>query len=364
MLKCALAIFAICFSMAFANEEEIALLNPRKKLSNETAQMQNCCNVNPSARGCPCNNDPFITADFLWWRPTEDDQGYTFKNTDLTRDEHGRIVRNNYEWDPGFRVGLGWNTPYDGWDTLLNWTCYENTTTNSITSPTNGVELGLSSTWLSSTVDAIGFASSKWHLTYNMFDWELGRAFCVSRALNLRPFVGARGGWIHRRWENFYNLPSIPAVAPDNFSIVPGNYTSKVHEWGVGPRFGINTEWLLCRGFQVFGNFSTSFLYGRMYARTLVTQTNQATRVPPDETSSLRDSTWHLLTNFQLILGLGWGTCFRCDTMYFSMKLGWEISEYMNLYSFQLPSGRSTSIFSDNSNLSLVGLTYALKFDF
>lgn len=29
-------------------------------------------------------------------------------------------------WDPGFRLGLGWNTDCDGWDLYLNWTYYHN----------------------------------------------------------------------------------------------------------------------------------------------------------------------------------------------------------------------------------------------
>ena len=41
---------------------------------------------------------------------------------------------------------------------------------------------------------------------FNIFDWELGRNFWVSKALSLRPFLGLKGGWIHQsihtKWQN------------------------------------------------------------------------------------------------------------------------------------------------------------------
>ncbi len=97
--------------------------------------------INPPAR--PVVRDGmnlFASGEFLWWKAVQDDLEYvaTIKNgvsncannrvnNNQTSDRLMRSIQSSehapdFQYCPGFRVGLGYNSPRDGWDVLVNWT--------------------------------------------------------------------------------------------------------------------------------------------------------------------------------------------------------------------------------------------------
>ncbi|MBI3237138.1 MAG: hypothetical protein HYZ48_05525, partial [Chlamydiales bacterium] len=89
---------------------------------------------NPSSRFQAKNGCNFyLTADFLLWSANTDGLFYAQSNFGSAPDQNppngstafrGHLQRINEEWDPGFRVGIGGNMPYDEWDIYLNWTWF------------------------------------------------------------------------------------------------------------------------------------------------------------------------------------------------------------------------------------------------
>lgn len=75
--------------------------------------------ANPSARGCPLEWSFFMTLDFLYWRGQNNGFAYAYDQFEgfgvgLAGTSLGNYIRISQDWDPGFRAGIGFNTPYDG----------------------------------------------------------------------------------------------------------------------------------------------------------------------------------------------------------------------------------------------------------
>ena len=93
--------------------------------------------INPPARPVVKDGvDLFLQGEFLWWRPSLDDNQFAascgFCPAGVTpydgyyaslMNTYGMTVLSpDYKMDAGFRVGFGYNMPYDGWDVYLRWT--------------------------------------------------------------------------------------------------------------------------------------------------------------------------------------------------------------------------------------------------
>ena len=94
--------------------------------------------------------------------------------------------------------------------------------------------------------------SIDWKLLMNMFDYELGTKFTVGNAITLRPNIGIKAGTINQA-VNCLWLADIYTATES----VKHNY------FGVGPKFGIDSTWLIFKNLHVFGDFSAALMYGR-----------------------------------------------------------------------------------------------------
>ena len=94
-------------------------------------------------------------------------------------------------------------------------------------------------------------ASQRWTVKVNAFDFTLAKPFHVSRYFTLSPFTGIRATWIDQNYLPRYG----------------GNFATEMDSdndfWGVGSRFGIDSEWCMGSGFQLLSSISTSLLYGK-----------------------------------------------------------------------------------------------------
>lgn len=320
-----------------------------------------CCT--PPAPCCwqfnPCNPKKctdmncggfYVSADFLYWRAENHGFSYAYEVTDSIRDI-GNVVRIDPKWNPGFRVGLGWNTTHDFWDVFANYTWYRN---NAHEKRTAGITfIGL---W---PVDFGDFrdvsADSPFNL--NMGDFEVGRLVYLTRSLAVRPHWGARGGTIHQQFNSSFTNDIFSARSQLDFH-------GKNNYWGVGPRVGFNGEWHLSKGFSLLGNAAGALLYGKTNVRSLTEQLfigATAFTINRDYT----DHFYQLVPNLQLLLGFQWQTCFWCEKMFFKMSAGWETNIWWDQFNLLVASG-TTSPFPTlgNQPLTMEGLTVNFEWDF
>ncbi len=113
-----------------------------------TSQCIDCECYTPAFYDLQCDWGFFIDGEFLYWYARETNLSYALKiqskekrkvseETQVFIGAQLVFAPQTYEhlstkWDPGFRVGVGFNSECDGWDYRLNWTYFHNKKSNSI----------------------------------------------------------------------------------------------------------------------------------------------------------------------------------------------------------------------------------------
>lgn len=268
-----------------------------------------------------------------------------------------------FNWDPGFRVGAGYNLDYDQWDTQLYWTWFRTEAHQSKALSPQFIPVG-SGALVTEQVHPEFFAADlsssfsqsakiRWSLLYNMFDCELGRSYWVSKGLSIRPFIGIKGGWIDQSIHVKYgNL--IIASAPTTLS---AKEQVKNNFWGVGPAGGVNTKWKV-RTFRshypsLFGDFSAATMWGTWMCSDVYKATNGQKIIVHTRNSTLGAL---MLRGF---MGMGWDVDFNKGRSHFATRLGYEMQLWVN----QLRVATSQLI-RLHGDLTLQGVTLNCRFDF
>ncbi|HEY5236031.1 MAG TPA: Lpg1974 family pore-forming outer membrane protein, partial [Rhabdochlamydiaceae bacterium] len=189
----------------------------------------------------------FVTGDFIYWKPTEENLGYvavttqtTFQNTissPTIQDSDVELVikKPHLKYQGGFEVGFGFDFPPEAhWDALVNWTDYRTKATahkdipfvdpNTIPNPPVGsFQITTLTPLLFFNNNGIaggngGFynsASAAWRLHVDLLDLEIGRRFFIGKWVSLRPFFGVRAERIKESYHTAYSQPASTSLLAD-----------------------------------------------------------------------------------------------------------------------------------------------------
>ncbi len=343
-------------------------------------------NINPPA-ACPlspCSSNFYAVGTFIYWRADEADFSLALRqNTDyvastptsIGTEANGNVVQFSYNWDPGFRIALGWQSrTFESWDLTISWTWfrdYANLNTAASTGTTSGFipYWGLYDPLSGGVTEIFGQINASARLLYNMIDIDLGRDFFVSCGLSLRPYISVEGGWINRQWRIAYSNPPADFDTPDAVT----NFSNKANYWGIGPRAGLGGNWWLGKYFKVYGNLAASVLSGSVNKNFAhFTHATTTDIVPPSNTWS-NGSVFRIVPHLQVMAGLGWDTCFCCNRYRLAVSAGWEVNQFWNvpmaLYPDRtnFPGTLSNPIFNRENrshNVGLAGVNFEVKFEF
>ena len=309
----------------------------------------------------------------------------------------------DFDWEFGFRLGLGYFLPYDGWDISSNYMRLHEKTSDSIRrngNPnvnylllTGGSGDFISPFWVAQLFANPGFvnyAKATWRLKIDMIDLNLGREFFIARHLSIKPHVGLRNGWVDQN----YNLNFIAYNYPTSATQIKRNIKVKMQNdfWGIGYNLGANTRWFLGKGISLFGNGAFSLLEGifnikydlhdhQPIAAFEVVGTGPgglATNVilPFDDTYVATKRIHSFMPVLDLAMGLRWDKAFSNDKFCLALKLGYEYSiffgqnRFMNhQYDFTLitmapQENNGPNYFTDRGNLTLSGVSASVNFTF
>lgn len=320
-------------------------------------------NISPRSQATSGSWDLFADA-FAWFASEQTSADWAdIINIDLNNTGSFNPQDLAFNWDFGFRLGAGRNLQYDRWDTQLYWTWFRTEAHQSKRVFPEFITVG-SSVLVTSQIRPEFFAGTlsnnsaerariRWALLFNMFDWELGRSYWVSKGLLLRPFIGLKGGWINQSIHLRYNNLII-ASAPTTHS---AKEHAKNNFWGVGPAFGVNTKWKL-RNFErhfpsLFGDFSAATLWGTWICKDVYNDTT-GKRV----SVHTRNSTLGALM-LRGFMGFGWDVDFNRERSRFSTRLGYEMQLWIN--QLRLSTSQLIRLHGD---LTLQGVTFNCRFDF
>ncbi|MBI2742491.1 MAG: hypothetical protein HYX48_01070 [Chlamydiales bacterium] len=297
--------------------------------------------ITPSARGC---NDkvhgPFITGDYIFWQVNQDGTLFAEKLVVVSGSSKRTLKEMESSWNSGFKAGIGYNLPYDGWDIYLNWTWLPATITNRV----SGEEEEVVSVFEND--ESSSHAKAHLKFRYNTLDLEIGRNLFLSPNLNIRPVIGLRGASIDQNLTVRYseNLSSPDMITRE---------VEKVDFFAMGPRLGLETRWGAEWG--VFGDLYASILFGK---RNVKAKGDFVDMFGDLNHASTEGDASRVRPNLQLRLGADWDRCF-CKNRHINLSAAYEMEYWWNQWqSLALPN------YMEQGDLVLQGLTVQARFDY
>lgn len=349
----------VAFTSVLSAAEDMQMRNLENRVSSlEQRRGGGNGMINPAARPVVKDGvDLWFQADALWMRVTQDGLGYAITSDRSDAFVNGTTKNVSYNWDWGWRAGMGYNLPHDGWDMLFQWTWFKGTGKSVKTDDTGGLWPAEISPDASNADRTFRAATSSGLASFilNMADLEMGREFFVSKWLTLRPFMGVRGVWINNQYKARYKGGDF------TFAPIRDQFMNRFR--GYGLRGGLNTQWGLGSGWSIFGDIAFSLIYGRQ--REKVSQIHFTGAGDINELNNRsRWTALRAITDFAL--GLRWDKMFYSDRYRMRFQLGWENHMFFDLnqmpaFSDDIVNGKFTG---NRGGIGLNGLSFQARFDF
>ena len=333
-----------------------------------------CEIVTPNAGPRVCKGaDIFFTADFIWWKAREEGLAFASSSkatpgatTSIT--STGTVIAPNVDWEPGFKAGIGWNMPIDGWDIMLEytWARFNGHTTSTATSDATNLVVSQRNVGAPNTAGSfflpINFpvttAKGRWDLHFNAADLELGRNYFIGQFLSLRPHFGLKGTWQSQKFRADYLFqPAGPGVI-DLFPAMK----QKFNMWAVGLRTGVDTAWYFTRNWSIFGDFAISSLYSSFNVRRTDSMVGESA-IPQFNfdliLTKLRNRYDSLKGVIECMAGIRCEYWSSQERIHFMLEAGWEAQLWLDQNSFY---ARLDTV--GHGDLTLHGLTIKARLDF
>lgn len=319
--------------------------------------------LNPPARPLCEDFDFNFSGAVLFWQANENlptgvvNTASTFATIDgAVNLQESKVKHIGFDYDPGFRLGIDFDTAYDGWDLGLNWTSLESKgSKNAFVSGNKEIfaiqanpQLAFATTGNPDAVFNYTQMTSHVKIHLNQLDLDLGREFFVSKYLTMRPHVGLRTTWIRQFLKTSYNGGIGAGILP----AVPDLDTSQKNKWwGIGIEGGLDTLWMLGKGISIYGNIAASIESG--FQKVIGSQSTETGLKFEDERDSVRNS--HPILDLQL--GLRWDHGFKQDSYNFGLFGGWEHHTYFSQNQFHTELAPVGKFVANQGDLSYQGWT-------
>lgn len=291
--------------------------------------------------------DFWLFGEALYWQAAEENLPYA---TQVKPSENRRKLKTvDFNWDWGFRIGLGGNTSRDGWDIDIYWTRIRNNARNH-THATSSKEVQEFWTTAGNAEPLGTFDKAKMHghALLNQLDLELGREFYVGNFLTTRPFVGLRYSWIHQKFHVDYEN------SVDEFAKLRSRF------WGFGFAAGLDTNWWLGHGFSIYGDSDISVVFGKFNVHERGTLGGSTIWSASNKTNAGRPI-------FDIGIGLQYRDTFCDEGFALTVRAGYEYHLYFNQNMF-IQVNNGTSTFENfnplGGNLGYQGASFSMQFDF
>jgi hypothetical protein len=308
---------------------------------------------NPSARwGTNDSGNFFVTGEAVWFKPLNDVTTQTITESDssvsyISGNTKSDVSAVTAKWAPAFRLAIGYNTSYDGWDSILTFTDFQ----YKHNSP---YELKIPSPFSTSVS---GTTSVRYY--YYQGDLDFGRMFKVSSKLRLRPHVGIRSIWLSQKTSRYAEGTTLSFQTESNG---PYASTSKASLKGTlaGAEFGLDSVWMLSSEFSVYANATASTLvYGRKYHELNKFGTSVA-NIHNNNVVSYNRTNYHytskIVQGLDFAIGLRWDKNIYDGDYHIGINFGYE---HHNLINLPIADQYGPSV-----DFTMQGLALGARFDF
>lgn len=257
-----------------------------------------CCSLDFDFDIC---GDFFIAGEALYLRAYEGGLAGLCDNAQITDSFEsdgviskavGKGREPNFKWNPGFRVGAGYEFGDTKCDIGAYWTHYYSKT---------------------------GGRSPQWKLKFDVVDAVSSGRWDCSPYFVLSPFGGLRYARIHQTLHT-HNITTINGDISDT---ARGHLKERF--FGIGPLFGVEGDYGVGCGFSLYGNISVAILYGTFH--------NRSHEIARFDTGRNISHTHNHLQACQPVVdagfGIRWRACF-CNGIILTLQLGAEQHRYFN----------------------------------
>ncbi|MCK4934645.1 MAG: MOMP family protein [Simkaniaceae bacterium] len=295
----------------------------------------------------------FIHADLLYFHPKVSGTEFAYSNRSQTSSLPlmGRIKKMDFDWDFGFRFGVGKNFHHDEWDLYLAYTRFHSSGSKSVSSGCADSTIPLKGGIV--TANTVKSARSQFSFKYDNIDLELGRHFFLSSKLGIRPFIAVKNAWLDQgqlvRYTGGEYLMANTVHIKDECDF-----------WGIGPRAGVTTRWHLGDHFHIHGMIDGALLYGFFDVDHRERLSNNC-YVSID----IEDNKHQFSPTAHMQFGLDWGRYINTKENYINLSVSYE-AEYLfrqnqMLRTYEYSSHRFESISED---VSMHGVTFSAQLYF
>ena len=310
--------------------------------------------------------DVFLTGSFTYWYADQDGMELAYPaifsgNTPLGSDQ-GEYLVQEFNYHPGFKVGLGMNFNNDHWLGFIEYTWVRqimNVGATVASDPREGTPFWSLSSWLVSNGTPLRAEqiSSSWKLNIDLLDATLSRPFYQGQKLTILPFGGIRAAWIRQ-----YLLVDTAAYdySADPVVLAPSHTQShnRSHCWSMGPRVGLQGHWLLDWGFRLESDIAGSVLYS---CYTTVAINNEpfpgasANGVQLKNVNTIRPMA-------DMSMGLGWGSYFDRQNYHLDLLATYDFNMMWGQNMMRsLADAANQAVGHTAPDLHLQGLTLTLR---
>ncbi len=301
----------------------------------------------------------FLSFDVLFWQTKLGGTEYAYSSINqgsATFPIDGRMREAEFDWDFGFRFGVGVNFDHGGWDLSANYTYFSTDGDSAVSSGTGATVIPLQSDIF--IVEELPFynadrATTQASVDLDRINLELGRDYYVSHNLSFRPHLGLMTAWINLKQTTRYTGGSVLGVNTIHVR-------QKDDFWGIGPRTGVNSKWYLTNGFSVFGMASGALVYGFHQ-----TQFKNWYSANVDRRILFRGSMHRFAPTADLQIGLAYDRYIYNDKQHISVSLGYECQYWWALnQNFKLSEQSLPEFVRQNEDLNFHGVDLHIRWDF
>ena len=249
---------------------------------------------------------PYVKGDYLYWIANE--EGLEFSVSGLTSTgtttavAQGKTREPLFDWNSGFRVGIGYTAPVTFWDASLTWTSFDSEAKRSFSVESITVfnkvypilDLpGNSYSGAGAGAPSLQSAAAKMKMDYDALDILLGRELNLNPHFAIKPSAGVRCAWIDQHYRITYAAPTLVPADPLN--------RIKLHSefFGVGIRGAIDTIWQCHRLVSLFGKAGLTLFHGWFDIRQTYTNAAAGTAY-----GNLHEDFQRVVSEFDTALGL------------------------------------------------------------
>jgi len=330
MRKSVFALTAISLSALFAdsNKPDFIQKSPQLIADSSSINEPSAPALNSSAR-LHFN----LYGDFLYWNAYIPDNSWTYAYNYTTTPTTQSYKGIDFNWNPGFRVGLAFETTWQNLIIDFNWTNYDthgHRHYTNLNSESADVNQGFTILYVSSLITTEGSiysADAKFKIRLNQFDLTLKKRFATAgNHLTLIPYMGYRATMLSYSTKqsfiyNFYG-DSFSATFPKNTYQVA--HHSKL--FGQGLLAGLKGDLALGKGFNFLISADGALLVGS--DKDYNSETYFSDQNPASADRRKKSTKFRAVADFET--GFMWHRNFSNETWGLAFKAAYEAHMYFD----------------------------------